>query len=331
MRAVLLEAFGGPGELVAGDLEDPAPDPGEVLIAVHAVGVNFADVLIRRGAYAQPPALPAVLGNEVAGTLLTGDTAGTLAVGDRVMALPLNGGGYAETVAVRANLTFPLPRELSFEAGAALLMASCTALLALDSVLRVRSGDFVLVHAAGGGVGTAAVQIASHLGAEVIATASSDERLRVAREAGAADVVDRRTEDFTEHVLRATGGKGVDSVVDPLGGDVLERSLLVIRPFGGLVAIGEAAGPWPVIPIARLVGRNIGIHGVYLPRIARHALLELRRAGETVAALAAAGTARPVVGATFPLEEAAHAHALIEAREHAGKVVLKTGAPASVR
>ncbi len=324
MRAVLLEQLGGPERLTFAEIDDPLPAPDELLIRVAAAGVNFADVLIRRGDYPQPPRLPAILGNEVAGEVLVGDAAGRFSPGERVAALAIAGGGYAELAAVPAATAFTLPPEVDDLAGATLLMAGCTAQLALRDV---GAGDTVLVHAAGGGVGGAAVQIARRLGARVVATASSDARLALALEQGAEVAIDRRDSDFVAAAREHTGGAGVDLVVDPLGGELLTRSLEALKPLGRLVAIGEAAGRWPDLPLARLVGRNVGIDGIYVGRLARHAPDALRAAGEAVVALAADGALAPRVGAVHSFEAAAAAHALVESGAHAGKVALTPATP----
>lgn len=319
MRAVLLERLGGPERLTLAELDDPLPAPDEILIRVAAAGVNFADVLIRRGDYPQPPELPAILGNEVAGEVLVGDAAGRFVPGERVAALAIGGGGYAELAAAPAATAFALPPGVPDLAGATLLMAGATAWLALRDV---GAGDTVLVHAAGGGVGGAAVQLARARGARVVATASSDARLALAIEQGAELAIDRRERDFVAAAREHTGGAGVDLVVDPLGGELLTRGLAALRPLGRLVAIGEAAGRWPDLPVARLVGRNVGIDGIYVGRLARHAPDALREAGEAVVALAAEGSLAPRVGAVRSFEEAAAAHALVESGAHAGKVAL---------
>ncbi len=319
MRAVLLEQLGGPECLALAEVDDPLPAADQILIRVAAAGVNFADVLIRRGDYPQPPQLPAVLGNEVAGEVVVGDADGRFAPGERVAALAIGGGGYAELAAVPTATAFALPPDVSDLAGATLLMAGCTAQLAVRGV---GAGDTVLVHAAGGGVGGAAVQLARRRGARVIGTASSDARLALALEQGAELAIDRRDRDFVAAVREHTGGAGVDLVVDPLGGELLTRSLEALKPLGRLVAIGEAAGRWADLPVARLVGRNIGVEGIYVGRLARHAPGALRAAGEAVVALAADGTLVPRVGAVHGFGDAAAAHALVEAGAHAGKIVL---------
>jgi NADPH:quinone reductase len=302
VRAVVLRETGGPEQLEHAEVPEPAAGDGEVLLRVRAAGVNFADVLIRQGRYPQPPELPAVLGSEVAGEV----------DGRRAMALP-RAGGYGELVAVEEGLVVPLPDGASFEEGAAFLLTFLTAWIPLTQQVRVGPGSVVLVHAAAGGVGSAAVQLAKHLGARVVATASSDEKRRVALELGADDAFGY--EDFEEQVR-------ADVVLDSVGGDVFARSFSVLKPLGAVVGIGFAGGWWQPIDPASLVGRNLGLQGFYLGRLMRHRPDVVREAIGEVVALWEQGAVRPLVGATFPLEEAAAAHRLIEERRSVGKVVL---------
>jgi NADPH:quinone reductase len=297
VKAVVLERTGGPEELRVQEVAEPE---GSVL-DVRACGINFMDVLIRAGRYPQPPELPTVLGAEVAGEL----------DGQRVMALTRgSGGGYAERVAVDPQWTVPLPDNASFAEGASFLMTFLTAWIPLKPI--VRPGTTVLVHAAAGGVGSAAVQIAKHLGGQVVGTASTATKLEVAREVGADDA---RTYDEIDDVR-------ADVIVDPVGGELFERSLKLLNPLGVIVAIGFAGGAWPKLDPALLVGRNIAVQGFYLgrlmgfqPETVRDAILELMP-------LWREGEIRPVVGAEFALADAADAHRLIESRASTGKVVL---------
>jgi NADPH2:quinone reductase len=297
VKAVVLERTGGPEELRVQEVAEPE---GSVL-DVRACGINFMDVLSRAGRYPQPPELPTVLGAEVAGEL----------DGQRVMALTRgSGGGYAERVAVDPQWTVPLPDNASFAEGASFLMTFLTAWIPLKPI--VRPGTTVLVHAAAGGVGSAAVQIAKHLGGQVVGTASTATKLEVAREVGADDA---RTYDEIDDVR-------ADVIVDPVGGELFERSLKLLNPLGVIVAIGFAGGAWPKLDPALLVGRNIAVQGFYLgrlmgfqPETVRDAILELMP-------LWREGEIRPVVGAEFALADAADAHRLIESRASTGKVVL---------
>jgi NADPH2:quinone reductase len=286
---------------VAGDLTlEDVPEPSGTVVEVRAAGVNFADVLIRRGMYPQMPELPHVLGSEVAGDL----------EGRRVVALPRSAGGYAERVEVDPQWTFPLPAQASYAAGASFLTTYLTAYIPL---LRATEPESVLVHAGSGGVGSAAIQIAKHLGARVIATASSEEKRAVARAAGADEAVGYDQIDD----LR------VDVVIDPVGGGVFTRSLPLLNPLGTIVAIGFAGGLWQDPSVQWLVGRNASLFGFYLGRLMKLRPEYVRARAEELLALWAQGAIDPLVGATFPLADANGAHALIEARRHTGKVVLE--------
>jgi NADPH:quinone reductase len=301
LRAALLREVDGPFEIR--DLPEPDAD-GKVLVRVRAAGVNFADVLVRRGRYPQMPELPAVLGSEIAGELEDGT---------RVMAITAGAGGYAELVAVDRAHVVPLPETASFAEGASFLLTFLTAYIPLTRQTRLAPGTTVLVHAAAGGVGTAAVQLASALGARVVAAAGSAEKLGVCLELGAAEayVYDELPEDLR-----------VDVVVDPVGGELFSAAVSRLRPLGVLLALGSAAGPWPELNPGLLVGRNVGVQGFYLGRLLR---LEPGLVGAAVGELVALwerGAFSPLVGAELPLDEVEHAHELVESRRSVGKVVL---------
>ena len=299
MKAALLREVDGPFELA--DLPDPVAD-GKVIVRVRAAGINFADVLIRRGRYPQMPELPVVLGSEIAGELEDGT---------RVMAFA--SGGYAELATAEPSQIVPLPDHASFAEGASFLLTFLTAYIPLTRLVRIRSGASVLVHAAAGGVGCAAIQVARALGAQVIAAAGSPEKLELCRSLGAAEAY---VYDEIPDELR------VDVVVDPVGGELFEQAIGRMRPLGTLIAIGFAAGAWPEISPANLVGRNVGVHGFYLGRLMRH---EPALVGEAVGELLGlweTGALKPVVGAEFPLADVELAHELVESRKSTGKVVL---------
>jgi NADPH:quinone reductase len=298
VRAVVLRE-------VAGDLplENDWPEPTGLVVEVRAAGVNFADILIRRGLYPQAPELPYVLGNEVAGEL----------DGRRVLALPRSAGGYAERVEVDPEWTFALPDSASFAAGASFLTTYLTAYIPLYHQLRVTPASIVLVHAGSGGVGCAAIQLAKQLGAKVIATAGSDEKRAFALSVGADEAL-----GYDE-----LGDLRVDVVLDPVGGDVFTRSLPLLNPLGAIVAIGFAGGLWTDPSVQWLVGRNAAVVGIYLGRLMKLQPQLVHESAIELLALWARGEIDPVVGATFPLAEAAAAHALIESRRHVGKVVLE--------
>jgi NADPH:quinone reductase len=301
LRAALLREVDGPFELV--DLPDPEAG-GKVLVRVRAAGVNFADALIRRGRYPQMPELPIVLGSEIAGELEDGT---------RVMAMTSGNGGYAELAAVDRAQVVELPARASFAEGASFLLTFLTAYLPLTRQVRLRPGATVLVHAAAGGVGTAAIQCARSLGARVVGAVGSAEKLDLCRELGAEEayVYDDIPDD-----LRC------DVVLDPVGGPLFERAFGRLRPLGTVVAIGFAGGLWPELSPAALVGRNVGVQGFYLGRLIRHEPEAVGAALGELLALWETGAIRPVVGAEVPLGEVERAHELVESRRSTGKVVL---------
>ena len=301
MRAAILDTVDAPFALR--DVPDPVPGDGQALVRVRATGLNFLDVLIRRGRYPQMPELPTVLGSELAGELEDGT---------RVMAL-VGGGGYAELAAVDRASLVPLPERASFAEGAAFLLTFLTAYIPLTRQVRLGDGATVLVHAAAGGVGTAAIQVARALGARVVAAAGSEEKLALCRELGAEEacVYDEIPDD-----VRA------DVILDPVGGELFTNAVGRLRPLGQLVAIGFAGGLWPELQPAQLVGRSVGVQGVYLGRLQRLAPDIVAAATEELLDLWRAGSIRPVVGAELPLAEVEDAHALVESRRSVGKVVL---------
>ncbi len=304
MRAAVLRETGGPGQLVVEEVPEPEAADGQALVDVRAAGLNFADVLIRLGAYPQPPELPTVLGVEFAGEVE--DT--------RVMGFVFQGGGtYAERVAVDRRWLLPLPENASFAEGAAFPMAFLTAWIPLTELARVAFGARVLVTAAAGAVGTAAVQVVRALNGQPIAAVGSEPKLDLPRSLGAVEAV------TYEHISELDQ---VDVVFDLVGGELFQASLSLLKPMGTAIAVGYAGGLWQDVSPAWLVGRNIGVHGFYLGRLAGRNPELVGRAAQDVLRLWEAGAVRPIVGAEFPLEEAGEAHRLVESRQSTGKVVL---------
>ena len=302
MRAAVLHETGTP--LAVEDVPEPEAGEGQSVVDVRAAGVNFADVLIRAGRYPQPPPLPAVLGNEVAGDL----------GGRRVFAfVRASGGGYAERVAVDDEWIFDLPDGASYAEGAALLTTYLTAWIPLMRLAHMRANANVLVTAAAGGVGTAAVQLATFGGANVTAAAGSEEKLALARRLGAVRTV---TYD------RIAELDDIDIAIDPVGGPVFEACLAALRPLGTAIAIGFAGGAWEQLDPARLVGRNIGALGFYLGRLMSFRPELVREEVKELVALWGRSAIRPVIGGEFPLEQANEAHDLVGSRRSTGKVVL---------
>ncbi len=319
MRAQRVESLDGPDGLRAATLALPEAN-GRVLIDVAAAGVSFPDVLMSRGLYQMKPPLPFVPGVEVAGTVREAPANSGFTAGQRVMALTMLG-GFAEVAAAPAALCCPLPAQLSNEQGAGFILNYHTAHFALVTRLAVRAGETVAVHGAAGGVGTAVVQTARCLGAEVVAVTSSAAKAEVARAAGAHHVVDSGG-DWPAALRSLNNGRGVDVVVDPVGGDRFDDSLRCLAPGGRLGVVGFTAGRIPSVAVNRLLLRNISVVGV-----AWGAWLE-RDPGlfaATVAGLVPmveGGGVATIVGASLPFAEAAAALRLIESRRAVGKVVL---------
>ena len=304
MRAVVLAGTGGPEQLAVQEVPEPRPAEGQAIVDVRAAGVNFADVLIRLGRYPQMPELPAVLGSEIAGEL----------DGARVMGFVRSGGGgYAERVAVDRRWLLPLPGSASFAEGAAFPMAFLTAWIPVTELVRVAFGARVLVTAAAGAVGTAAVQIVRALNGRPIAAVGSAEKRELPLSLGAAEAV---TYDEIERL------DPVDAVFDLVGGETFATALARLKPMGTAIAVGYAGGLWQDVSPAWLVGRNIGVHGFYLGRLIGRNPDLVARAAQDVLRLWEAGAVRPIVGAEYPLEQAGEAHRLIEERRSTGKVVL---------
>jgi NADPH:quinone reductase len=304
MRAVVLEATGGPERLVVRDVPAPEAGEGTVIVDVRAAGINFADVLIRLGRYPQMPELPVVLGSEIAGEL----------DGERVMGFVRSeGGGYAERVALDRRWLLPLPASASFAEGAAFPMAFLTAWIPLSELVRIAFGARVLITAAAGAVGTAAVQIVRALNGRPVAAVGSAEKIELPRSLGAAEAV---TYDAIVDL------EPVDVVFDLVGGEVFTSSLSLLKPMGTAIAVGYAGGLWQDVSPTWLVGRNIGVHGFYLGRLIGRNPELVARAAQDVLRLWEGGAIRPIVGAEFPLEQAGEAHRLIESRQSTGKVVL---------
>ncbi|MCI0637017.1 MAG: zinc-binding dehydrogenase, partial [Actinobacteria bacterium] len=294
---------GGPEQLVVEEVPEPEAGEGQALVDVRAAGVNFADVLVRLGMYPQAPELPAVLGSEIAGELN----------GARVMGFVASGGGYAERVVVDRRWLLPLPASASFAEGAAFPMAFLTAWMPLTELVRITFGARVLVTAAAGAVGTAAVQIVKALNGAPIAAVGSDAKLELPRSLGAMEAV--TYEEIGEL-------DPVDAVFDLVGGDVFADALSLVKPMGTAIAVGYAGGMWQEVNPAWLVGRNIGVHGFYLGRLMGREPDRVERAAQDVLRLWEGGVVRPIVGTELALEDAAEAHRLIESRQSTGKVVL---------
>jgi len=324
MHAVTVTTPGGPESLRWEEVPDPVPGPGEILLEVRAAGVNRADVLQRQGHYPPPPGAPQWPGLEVSGTVLAlGEGASGWEPGQEVCAL-LPGGGYAEQVAVDASLVLPVPAGVDLLSAAALPEAAATAWSNLVDVARLAPGETVLVHGGSGGVGTFAVQLAAARGSRVVATARDAGRCAAVAELGADLVVPYATADVLAAVREATGGRGVDVVLDVLGAGGLETNLKALATGGRLVVIGMQKGRRGEIDLGLLLARRASVHGTTLrsrPLAERAALVAALR--EHVWPLLESGAVRPVVHAVLPITEAARAHELLESGEVLGKLLLE--------
>jgi len=314
---------GGPEALVV--VERPMPDvgPRDVLIEVAAAGVNRPDILQRRGRYPPPPGAPAHPGLEVAGVVVAvGAEVDTLRSGDRVCAL-LAGGGYAEYCAVPVEQVLPVPAGLSLVEAASLPEAYFTVWSNLYGAGRLAAGEWLLVHGGASGIGTAAIQLARARGSVVIATAGSAENGRFCRALGAAHAIDYRTEDFVAAVARLTDGRGVDVILDMVGGAYLPRNLEALAMDGRLVTIGIQGGAAGTLDLWRVMRRRLTLTGSLLrPRSVEFKGAVRAQLEQHVWPLFENGTLRTVVDKVFPLAQAAAAHAYMESGAHPGKIVL---------
>ena len=322
MKAIVAHMWGEPATLEYTEVFPPALLPGQVLIDVEAIGCNFPDILIVQGRYQKKPPLPFSPGAEVAGIVRdVGPGVTQVGVGERVFAL-MDWGAYAEQAVADESHAYALPNFMTFEEGAAFGLAYQTAWCGLVHRAALRRGETLLVHGAAGGVGLAAVQLAKALGARVVATAGSPEKLEVARVSGADVLVNYRTEDWVERVKKETDRRGADVIYDPVGGDVFDGSTRCIAFEGRLLVIGFTSGRIADVATNRVLLKNISIVGVHWGLYSERDPVIVRRWMVELLKLAEAGQLRPVISATFPLRDAARALAAIASRESYGKVVL---------
>jgi NADPH:quinone reductase-like Zn-dependent oxidoreductase len=340
VKAAYFKEHGGSDKIIYGDYKDPVPAAGEVVVRVKACALNHVDMLLLDGRYPPPEGLPHVNGCEVTGIVET--TAGTgtgVTRGQRVIIFPgfscgtcefcLRGertvclrygylgaardGGYAELVKAPASNILPLPDGISFETGAAVPLAMLTSWHALVAQAQLRPGQTVLVQAAGSGVGSAAIQIARLVGARVMTTVGSDDKIEFARSLGAEHVVNYRTQDFVEEAKRWTGKRGVDVVVEHIGGETFERSTYALSRLGTLVSIGSHDTHWGRLDLRHVYSKNLRIVGTNLGSI-----LELR----TILDYMVADRLHPVIDRTFALKDARAAVQHVLDRKNKGKVLL---------
>jgi putative PIG3 family NAD(P)H quinone oxidoreductase len=323
MRAVVVAEPGGPEQLHVMERPDPRAGDGEVVIRVAAAGVNRADLLQRMGFYPPPPGASDVLGLEASGVIVAvGSGVAGLSIGDTVMAL-LEGGGYAELAAVRATQVVRVPDNIDVIDAGGIPEVFITAHDAMFTRGRLVSGETVLIHGGGGGVGTAAIQLARIQGCRVIVTAGSAAKLARCAELGANDGIDYKTEDFVARTRELTDGRGADVVLDIMGASYLERNLDVVASDGRIVVIGMMGGTRADIDLGVMMRRRVALISTALrARPAdQKAAIVAAFAADVVPALAA-GTLRPVIDRRLPFDAAAEAHRLMDAGDSVGKIVL---------
>jgi NADPH2:quinone reductase len=324
MRAVRVTTLGGPESIELVEIEEPDQTAGAegVVIDVHAAGVAFPDALLTRGLYQYRPQLPFTLGAELAGVVRSAPAGAQVKPGDRVVGLTMLGGAMAETAVLGADRVFPLPDNVSFEAGAGLLFNDLTVYFALTTRARLTEGETVLVHGAAGGIGTSTLRLAPALGASrVIAVVSTEDKADVARAAGATDVV--LADGFKDAVAGLTGGKGVDIVMDPVGGDRFTDSLRSLAAGGRLLVVGFTGGEIPTVKVNRLLLNNIDVRGVGWGAWVLTHPDALAQQWEGLSALLKSGKLAAPQPEVYALKEAAAAVASLENRTARGKVVLR--------
>jgi NADPH2:quinone reductase len=321
MKAIRVNEFGDPDVLRLEEVPTPRPGPGEVLVRMHAIGVNPVETYIRAGTYARLPKLPYTPGNDGAGVIeQTGDSMTEFKPGDRVYAAGSVTGTYAEFALCKTDQVHRLPANVSFAQGAAMGTPYATAYRGMFQRADAKPGETVLVHGASGGVGTAAVQLARARGLRVFGTAGSDEGRKLAREQGAHEVFDHRAPDHFEQVMKATNGRGVDVIVELLANVNLGKDLPILAK-GGRVAIVGSRGRIEIDP-RDTMQRDVDLRGMVLPNTSPADMASIHAA--LVAGLEN-GTLRPVVGKELPLAEAAQAHRAVREAGAVGKIVLRTG------
>jgi NADPH2:quinone reductase len=321
MKAIVFEKTGGPEVMALTDAPKPEVRSGMVLIRNHAIGVNFADTRFRQGTYVVKPKLPDIPGLEASGVIeALGEGVTGLATGMRVAAFTAR--GYAEYCQAPAAMIVPLPDSVSFVDGAAFPIQVLTAYHMLHTVDSTGPGRTVLVHAAAGGVGLAAVQLAKVAGARVIATVSTEAKAALAKEHGADAVVNYATQSFADEVLKLTDGRGVDLILDAVGKPTFEEGLRCLAPLGHLILYGRAGGPTDPLNVATLSPKSIKVSGFLLPTVTRGFPEKTRESAERCFALMRDGRLKLHVSRTLPLAEAAEAHRLLESRASVGKIVL---------
>jgi len=323
MKAVVCHELGMADKLKVEDMPEPKAGKGEVLIDIKASGLNFPDVLIIQGKYQFQPPLPFIPGGEGAGIVRElGEGVNNVKVGDRVIFFHQTG-AFAEVIAAPAATLVPIPDKMSFEVAAGFTITYATSYHALKQRANIQPGESILVLGAAGGVGLATVELAKAMGAKVIAAASTDEKLEVCKKAGADEVINYSTEDLKARVKELTGGKGVDVIYDPVGGDYTEAALRTMAPGGRLLVIGFAAGDIPKPPLNLCLLKQCAIVGVFWGAWARANPAGQMQNMQEMFSLFNDGKIDPLVNDIFSLDDVEAADACLTERRAKGKVVLK--------
>ena len=322
MKALLCTTWGGPDALTIGELPSPTPGPGEILIGIRACGLNFADTLMIQGKYQERPDFPFSPGLEIAGEVLEiASGVDDFAPGDRVIAL-CGHGGLAQRVVVAAGNAVRLPHGMNFETAAGFAVVYGTAHVALERRARLQPGEVLLVHGAAGGVGLAAVEVGRRMGATVIATASSAEKLALAEAHGAEHGINYAEENFRDRVKELTDGRGADVIFDPVGGEVFNQSMRCINWEGRILVIGFASGVIPELPVNLTLVKNMSVVGVYWGAYRKRDSAVLQQSWQQLLEWYAEGALSPHISATYPLEQTPAALASLMQRRATGKVVI---------
>ncbi|MBA0840157.1 hypothetical protein Goarm_002759 [Gossypium armourianum] len=323
MKAVVITTAGGPEVLQLQQVNDPEIKDDEILIKVEATALNRADTFQRNGSYPPPKGASPYLGLECSGTIqAVGKDVSRWKVGDQVCAL-LNGGGYAEKVAVHGGHVLPIPPGVSLKDAAGLPEVACTVWSTVFMMSRLSAGETFLVHGGSSGIGTFAIQIAKNKGATVLVTAGSEEKLAFCEKLGADVCINYKREDFVARAKEETGGKGVDVILDCIGASYLQRNLDSLNFDGRLFIIGFQGGAVTEIKLNTLLPKRLTVQGAALrPRSTENKAMVVSEVEKNVWPAVAAGKVKPIIYKSFPLSEAGEAHRLMESSEHIGKILL---------
>lgn len=322
MNAVMVREFGEPEVMTYEQADVPEPTMGEVLVETRSVGVNYADTMRRRNQYVIRQELPFVPGAEIAGVVTQlGEGVENVSVGDRVVSL-VGEGAYAEQAVAPSQALIPIPEGLDFDTAAAIPLQGLTAYHILKTSGQLAEGEAVLVHAAAGGVGTLAVQMAKLMGASpIIATASSQEKLDLARDLGADVLINYSEDDWPDQVRQSTDGRGADVILEMVGGDFIEKNLRCLNAWGRMVVFGAASGERGSVSPMDLLRKNHSIVGFFLPQVMSRPEMFVPSLREMMGWIQS-GDVKLTLGASYPLSEAVQAHKDLEGRATTGKIVL---------